>query len=414
MASSTGTTNPYAPGQPGRDIRLVGFSDRASLAAAWAWLDGRPAVLAPHAVAVAEASGRVLAEPVASPADLPDADRAASDGHAVRAADCDGASAYNPLTLAWLRPGAGRLPPGSACPVAAGWTLPEGTDAVLPFGAAQPSGGRWLEVLAPVAPGTGIDRRGQGLRAGAVLMERGRRLRPQDLACLAALGVASVSVLRRPQVRVVVTGAKSGPDALTPMLRALLTRDGADAGVALLGEADETSLVRALTGQGNGEADLVLVAGRSGAGPDDVAAPAVQAAGGALALHGLALHPGGSAGLGTLPGGLPVLLLPGEPSACLAAYDMLAARLVRRLAGGGVSLPYPATDFALERKIASGIGLVEIVPVRLAGGRAHPAGVGSGLAGAVRADGFVVVPEASEGYPAGATVRVHLYGGSQP
>jgi molybdopterin molybdotransferase len=108
-------------------------------------------------------------------------------------------------------------------------------------------------------------------------------------------------------------------------------------------------------------------------------------------------------------GRTPVVLLPGEPFACLVAYDMLAGRLVRRLAGRNGSLPYAVAEVALDRKIVSGIGLLEIVPVRLSGEWAQPVGTESGLTGPVKADGFVVVPEASEGYAAGTRVRVHLY-----
>jgi molybdopterin molybdotransferase len=103
------------------------------------------------------------------------------------------------------------------------------------------------------------------------------------------------------------------------------------------------------------------------------------------------------------------MLLPGDPFACLVAYDMLAARLMRRFAGGDTALPYRVAEFELARKIVSGIGLAEIVPVRLAGNRVEPIGADAGLAGVVQADGFVLVAEASEGHPAGARVRVHLY-----
>jgi molybdopterin molybdotransferase len=104
-----------------------------------------------------------------------------------------------------------------------------------------------------------------------------------------------------------------------------------------------------------------------------------------------------------------VVLLPGEPLACLIAYDMLASRLVRRLAGAETVSLCSTVECELARKIASGLGMTEIVPVALNDGRALPIGVEGGLAGAIRADGFVVVSDASEGYPAGGRVRVHLY-----
>jgi molybdopterin molybdotransferase len=289
-----------------------------------------------------------------------------------------------------------------------------GADAVLPFEAAHPDGARSLEVLAPVASGTGVERWRHALRPGSILLEDGRTLRPQDVCCLAAIGVSTVSVLRRPRVAVVVPGAKSGLDALTPALLALLARDGAVAEQIPIDSAEENTLATALMSSRVRGCRLVLLAGRSGAGLDDTGALAVNAAGGALALHGLALRPGGACGLGTLPGEnvpdhIPIMLLPGEPFACLVAYDMLAARLIRRLAGAKAALPYPVAEYELARKIVSGIGSMEIVPVRLAGSQAQAIGADAGVVSAIQADGFVVVPETSEGYPAGVRVRVHLY-----
>ena len=387
-----------------RDVRLRGFADRASLRTAWQWLDAVTIPLEPEWLDPALARGRVLAQDIIGPAGLPGAARAAVDGYAVRAADCEGANAYNPLPLTWCEPGAAQLPPGAACPVATGWTLPVGADAVLGFEAAERADVRTLEVSAPVAVGAGVDR--HDLSADMLSLPRGTRLLSQHAACLAAWGVTAVPVLPRPLVHLVVPGPKTGADVLTPMLVALLARDGALAEAIPLTDAGEPELAAALRHTG-----LVLLAGRSGTGPDDGAAAAIRAAGGDLALHGLAIRPGGSAGLGTITDA-PVILLPGEPFACLAAYDMLAARLVRRLSGLAPSLPYPVIGLELARKIVSGIGLTDIVPVRVTHNRAQPVSAESGLT-AMLADGFVVVPEASEGYSAGAIAGVHLYEASE-
>jgi molybdopterin molybdotransferase len=402
--------------QEAHDIRQSGVSP---VSAAWAWLDGQSAALGADVVPLAEATGRMLMATIVTGSTLMEGPRSSENGYAVRAADCDGANAYNPLTLALLEPGIDELAFGSACPIATGWAMPSGADAVLPFESAQPGAGRSLEVLAPVAPGSGIARWRHGLRAETTLLVPGNRVRPQDVSCLAAIGIRSVSVSRRPRVAIVVPGAKSGPDALTPLLQALLARDEARVEAVPVDSADALALAAALTNPMIGDCDLVLLAGRGGTGLDDTAALAVNAAGGALTLHGLALRPGSATGLGTLPAGrgrghgciesMPIVLLPGDPYACLVAYDMLAARLVRRLSGAATALPYPVAEFELARKIVSGIGTVEIVPMRLAGSQIQPIGAEAGLAGAVQADGFVVVAETSEGHAAGARVRVHLY-----
>jgi molybdopterin molybdotransferase len=107
-----------------------------------------------------------------------------------------------------------------------------------------------------------------------------------------------------------------------------------------------------------------------------------------------------------------VFLLPGAPAACLWAYEMLAGRAARRLGGRDPALPFATRRLSAARKLVSAIGRTEIVAVRRVGeGGVEPV-VGfaeAGLAAAARSDGFVVIPETSEGVAAGAPVTVYLY-----
>ncbi len=376
IPNALGADGPF--GSVVNDVRLIGFSSRTPLADALAWIDARTAALPAEDAALADAAGRVLAAPAASPVDWPGVDCAALDGYAVRAAETEGASEYNPLPLA------------IHALVAAGLPMPAGTDAVLPFASAQPQGPA-LDALAPVARGAGVQRQGSVMSAGSTAVAAGTTLHPQHVAMLQAVGADPVAVVRRPLVALAVAGPKSGPDLLSPMLRALVARDG--------GRAEAMALPAA-------GADLVLMAGRSGAGPDDDAPLRLADAGGALEAHGIAVRPGDSAGLGRL-GDVPVLLLPGAPHACFAAYVLLASRAVRRLAG--VPPPEPGAERVLERKAVSAVGFTDMIPVRITHTHAAPLGPADAgtLAAAAAAHGYIVVPEASEGFPAGAAVQVH-------
>jgi molybdopterin molybdotransferase len=138
-----------------------------------------------------------------------------------------------------------------------------------------------------------------------------------------------------------------------------------------------------------------------------------MAAAGSLDIHGVALMPGETAGLGHTLGGVPVLLLPGSPAACLWNYELFAGRAIRRLGGRNSEPPYRVVGVTTTRKIVSAIGLTEICPIRrLADGRVEPlaAFAGVGLMATAAADGFMIVPAASEGYPAGATINAYFYG----
>ena len=201
----------------------------------------------------------------------------------------------------------------------------------------------------------------------------------------------------------------SATDSNGPMLCTLTERDGGT--VLERGTIDRSRSALADTLRAS-RSDIVLVVGGTGPGSDDVSAAALAAAG-ELAIHGIALIPGETAGLGRTEAGVPAVLLPGSPAACLCCYELLAGRAIRRLGGRDPSLPYRSCMMTTARKIVSAIGMTEIVPVRCRPGDSIEA-IASfseiGLMAAVSGDGFVIVPETSEGYPPGASVDVYLYG----
>lgn len=353
-----------------------GFASLASLERARSLLS--PGDPGHEVVLLAQALGRVLARDVLCPADLPPEPLAARDGYAVAAADTEGAGAYNPLALA-------------APSVTWGSLMPGGADAVLPFDAAEAVGSSTLNILAPIAPGEGLVAQGSMLSQGAVAVRAGTMLRAPHLGLLAALSLGEVLVRRRPNVVLRVAGPKrAAADALTPMLIALIEGNG--------------GIVHSIDALATCAADLFVMAGRSGLGADDTAAQSLETAGGELLLHGIAIRPGTSAGVGRF-GVTPVLLLPGDPLAAVCAWHLLAAPLLRAIAG----LPHPiARLLPLRRKLVSAIGFTDLIHVRIEDGEAVPAGPveASGPALAARSDGFVVVPATLEGYAAHDYVEV--------
>jgi molybdopterin molybdotransferase len=396
------------------DVRLRGFADRASFEEAVAWLDlhGRP-VLPAEDISVDTAQGRVTAAVVSAPADIPAMDCAGTDGYALRSAETEGATDYNPLLVTLIKTfdkSCHGLPLAGAALVSAGTPLPCGADAILPFDAAQLKG-TTLEIFSAVAAGSGVERRGQQVRAGAALIEARRALRPQDAGLLASVGIERVRVVRSPRIRLVIAGPKvfagcpSTGDANGPMLCGLVRRDGGIVETMHVAEPGCEALGQAIAAPGT---DVIVVAGRTGTGLDDEV-PLALAKVGKLAIHGVALRPGGSAGMGLI-GVTPVLLLPGDPLACLCAYELLAGRLIRSLGGLSPELPHPVRDAEVGRKIVSAIGFVELCRVRFVDGRVEPVGSAEfgGLASSIRADGFVVIPAPLEGYAPGTHVKVHL------
>ncbi len=410
---------------------MRGFARRSTVAEAWAWLDGQTAPLGPEPVPLGRSAGRVLAEPIVSRVDVPGFARAMMDGFALRAADTLGASGYNRLGLRVVgesMPGrgfSGTVAAGEAVRIMTGAPLPSGADAVLPFeqtecetagtsASAPPA--ECLIVLGEVAPGKHVGRAGEDVAAGAEVLPAGRRLRPQDVGLLAAIGVAEMLVVRRPRVRIVVTGNELLPagaapqpprivDSNGPMLEALVARDG--------GQPDHPGIVpdepEAILDALRSDAEVILVSGGSSVGREDHA-PLLLREHGELAVHGIAMRPSSPAGMGTLDGRL-VFLLPGNPVSCLAAYDFFAGRAVRVLGGRSAEWPYRRVRAPLARKIVSTVGRLDYQRVRLTAGQAEPLAIAGAsiLSSTVRADGFVLVPPDSEGLAPGGEVEVFLY-----
>lgn len=381
-------------------------SKPVSLEKALAWIDAHTAAMASEDVPLADTVGRILARPVAAVAALPPFDRAAGDGLVVRARDAIGASTYNPLSLA-LAPPAEILPEAAAMRIAAGDRLPRGADAILPLDhASLDSAGGRCEIVEPAITGNLIERAGSHAPAGEMLLPAGRRIRPVDIALMAEADHALLPVIRRPSVRIVIAGPSSIRDADGPLLQALAARDGAVVAEIVKVARDREKLGAALAAAG---ADIILVTGGTGEGADDRAAEALAAAG-ELAIHGLALEPGRSAGMGRRAS-VPVFLLPGAPAACLWAYELLAGRALRRMAGAGTALPFPKRSLRLQRKIVSSIGVTEICPLRVSGHAATPIAsfAEAGLVSAAGADGFALIPEGSEGFPEDQAIEAYLY-----
>lgn len=403
------------------DVRMRGFARRSTVEEVLAWLDAAVLPLDSEWVGLDSAAGRVLAQDVVSPVDVPGFDRAMMDGLAVRAADTLGATPYNQLALEVVgealpgRPFSGQLGSGQAVRIMTGAPLPAGADAVLPAEFAHVHV-RQAWAHGEVPPGKHVGRKGEDIAAGTVVLRAGRVLRPQDLGVLASMGIGQVAVVRQPRVQIVITGDELLPagcvpqgyrivDSNGPMLAALVRRDGGIPQSAGIVPDQPEAILDAM----RAPADLVLVSGGSSVGQEDHAPLLVQQHG-ELLFHGIAMRPSSPTGLGRL-GGRVVVLLPGNPVSCLCAYDIFAGRAIRALAGRSKDWPYRRIRAPLARKISSAVGRLDYLRVRLVDGQVEPLAVGGAslLSSTTRADGFVLVPADSEGAPAGAEVDVFLY-----
>jgi molybdopterin molybdotransferase len=165
----------------------------------------RAQVLEPEVVPLAEATGRVLAEPAVAHVDLPPFASSAMDGFAVCAADTPGTLPVV-LRVAAGRPATEALPLGSAAAIATGGAVPDGADAVVPVELTSETHGR-VEIELEARAGQHVRPRGGDVRTGEVVVEAGTRLTATRIGSLAAVGVADVSCARQPRVSVLATGS---------------------------------------------------------------------------------------------------------------------------------------------------------------------------------------------------------------
>lgn len=392
-------------------------------------LDLRP--LAAELVPLDAALGRVLAEDVSSPVDVPSFDRSNVDGYAVRAADTFGASEQRPrelnLLTATISPGqkpADVVGGGEAILIATGAMLPRGADAVVMVEHTDDSRGT-LQVRRAVTHGANITFTGTDISAGELVLHAGDLLTSRETGLLAAIGIGEVPVIRCPRVAILSTGDEIIAPG-QPMHAGLVydsnARIIADAVRELGGEPIELGIVRddvdhlrSRLSRATAEYDVVLLSGGTSKGAGDLCYQVVsELKDPGIVAHGVALKPGKPICL-AVTRGKPVVVLPGFPTSAIFTFHEFVAPILRLLAGrppesGG------STSAELAIKINSEIGRTEYALVSLVergDGKlvAWPMGKGSGSVTTFsKADGFITIGRHDEIVEAGEQVAVTLLG----
>lgn len=346
-------------------------------------LDVKP--VTPRTIDLTAAAGHTLAVDALASA-RPGAALALLDGWALAADATLGAGSYAPTLL-----------PLTPQRVDAGQPMPPGTDSVAPLDAVVLRQGR-AEALANVNPGDGVLPAGGDCDPAIPLRRAGERLRVTDLAAFAAAGIARITV-REPRIRVLPLRGSSIVNAAARLVASDIERRG---GAARLDDAGRD--FGAVLGAES--ADAIVAIGGTGNGRNDNGVH-MLAREARLAVHGIALTPGETAAIG-FTGTRPVLMLPGRLDAALSVWLVVGRRILERLAATAENKESdPVEMLPLARKIASTVGFAEVVPVRRHDGKAEPLATKYlPLSSLARADGWILVPADSEGYPAGAAVQI--------
>ncbi|MGZ3425567.1 MAG: molybdopterin molybdotransferase MoeA, partial [Polyangia bacterium] len=375
-------------------------------------------------VAVAAALGRVLAEDVVAPHDVPPHDNSAMDGYAVRTADAvDGAELSVVGEIAAGQVATRALAAGEAYRIMTGAPIPPGADAVIMQEHCERSGER-VRLRRAVKLRDHIRDRGEDVRAGQVVLRRGVTLRAAELGALASARRAQVAVTRRPEVAILSTGDELR-DADQPLVPGAIADTNSYALAALVREAggaprvlpivrDDKAVLAAAIDDAR-RADLIVSTGGVSVGEHDHVKAVLAELGAELTAWRVDMKPGKPVALAVLDG-TPYYGLPGNPVSSMVAFTLFVRPAIRAALGCAQPLDLPHATVRLDAPLSVRGDRRQFLRARLrfVDGRlvATPmARQGSGvLSSMLGANGFIVVDGGAHQFDAGADAIALIIG----
>jgi len=379
-------------------------------------------VLPAESVPLIELVGRVLAEEIRAPWDLPRWDNSAMDGFAVRAEDCQ---AQKPLLIDGYIPAGGTadglaVKPGQAIKIMTGAPAPAGCDAIVPVEETEEQDGR-IKIKGRVNAGDHLRLRGEDVRKGTVVMTAGSVLRPAEINMLASFGLKNVAVFRRPRVAILSTGDELvepgepiGPGQIINSnaysLAAAVVEIG---GIPLLigiARDNQESLKEKLT-EGL-QAEVLITSAGVSMGDRDLVCEMLQEVGVESRFWKVDIKPGRPTAFG-LKGGKPVFSLPGNPVSSMVTFEELVRPALLKMMGHQRVLK-PFVRATMRETMTKKPGRVQFLRVRVVDNGERLIATSAGdqntgiLSTMLRANGIAVLPADREQIVAGEEVDVHM------
>ncbi|MEP7059553.1 MAG: gephyrin-like molybdotransferase Glp [Actinomycetota bacterium] len=388
-------------------------------------------VLSPIALPLTEVFGCVVAEDLVAGVDLPEFASSAMDGFAVRSSDVVTATPASPVDLKIVgRALIGRRPEatvggGEAVRIATGAPIPAGADTVVPIENADASGEN-VRIVDGSSPGTHIRPAGEDVRAGQVLVAKGRRLGAPEMGLLANAGHATPLVRPRPRVVVLSTGDELIPPTETPefgqvrdsnayTLFASLKEVGAIPVMAGIVKDDVDSLKETVFDYLI-QADAFISSGGVSVGERDVVKAAFFRRGD-VEFYKVAMQPGMPQGFGNIEG-KPYFGLPGNPVSVFVSFEVFVRPAIMKMMGR-MQTERPQITATLTEDVKGPKAKLQFARVNVERGEngwvATPTGArGSNLISTVsRANGLAMIPVGVELAPSGSQVRVMVFRASE-
>ena len=388
---------------------------------------GKIRLMGAETIKVSESLDRFVATDVISPDDLPPFTKAMMDGYAVRALDTFGASEEKPVSLSLIgEVKIGEVPKkevkeGEAIKIDTGAMMPKGADSVEMLEYAEIKGKEIL-IRKALTPGENVAQRGEDIRKGEVLLTKGHRIRPQDIAALSGLGITRIKVFKKPRVAIIPTGdeliepkrkPESGQirDMNTYSLSAQIEKCGGEP-IPFEIIKDDPRILREKIEEALSKADMVLISGGSSVGTYDLTLKVMSSlTKGKVLTQGVAIKPGKPTIIAKVKGKI-VFGLPGNPVSVMIVFRKIVEPGI--LAMMNAKEKIRVVNAKLTRTVTSSTGGEEYIRVRLeeqeGGLIALPLPRGSAnIVSLVRADGLLKIPRLSEGIEKGRMVEIELW-----
>lgn len=389
-----------------------------------------PKPIGEESVALEDSLGRVLSEDLVSDIDVPGFDRAAMDGYAIRAEDTWGAEESVPILFQLV----GRVEAGDkpvvevtsrkAVEIATGAPMPKGANSVVMVEYTQERDG-FVEVRRSVTPGENVMAAGSDIMAGELVIRRGERVTSREMGVVAALGLKTVKVYRRPKVAIISTGNEllrvgEQPqygkifDINANSLFGAVIECGCEPFQFGIAKDDTDEMIEKIE-QASKSAEIVLSSGSTSAGVGDRLYRILNEFGKpGVIVHGLSVKPGKPVVVAVVKG-VPVFALPGYPTSAVIIFQILVKPILLKMSGLTEAYAGYGLEAVLATKVMSAGGRREFMPVHVIVGDsgkylAFPVTGGSGaITSYALADGFIDIPLDRKMLDEGESVSVTLF-----
>lgn len=379
---------------------------------------------------IADSYERITFSDIKSRIDFPPFDRSLKDGFAINAEDSYGVNEENPKRLKvidFLEAGSftdKTVELGTTVEISTGAPVPDGANAVVMVEFANRQSDNpdlasdEIEILTSVTPSQDIGKKGSDVQAGQVILEKNKLLNPPKIGVIAAQGIDTVEVYKKPVVGVISTGnelltnqeeIKPGKiyDVNSEMIKAGVESCGAE-GKTLGIVKDVYDDLKAKITESLKECDILLCSGGTSAGVGDNIRQILDEIG-TVYIHGITVQPGKPTILGVVDGKI-VIGLPGNPVSAIVIFNVFVAPSIKKLAGFVDEQPHKTIKGKLARRIHSPIGRMQYQLVRVEDGIVYPIFKDSGaIFSLASAAGYTKVSKQTEMVEEGEEVEVTLF-----